>query len=212
VVYTHAVTGAVHEEPQATAPARAPLRERKQQKTRELIVAAAYDLFAEHGYANVTINDIADATDVSRATFFRYFGDKQEVVFASEAAIRADLIRQTTSPHPPPKSLAECVERLRDILMPVLRKAEAAPHYKLHAQLVREHPELHDRHMRKLLSFAEVGTNRLEAQDVDPATARLAAQLVVACYLAADPDGGSADGTDRNLGLLAEGFRGPEGR
>ena len=60
------------------------LRARKQQRAREQIVDAAYELFAERGFAQVTVTDIAERAGVGRTTFFRYFGDKREVVFAGE--------------------------------------------------------------------------------------------------------------------------------
>ncbi|WP_026116226.1 TetR family transcriptional regulator [Nocardiopsis valliformis] len=62
------------------------LHARKRRKARATIVSAAFQLFAEHGFDNVTVAAIAERAEVGRTTFFRYFGDKQQVLFADDSA------------------------------------------------------------------------------------------------------------------------------
>jgi AcrR family transcriptional regulator len=60
------------------------LRERKKLKTREAIRREAFRLFDGNGYANTTVEQIADAAEVSPSTFFRYFPSKESVLLADD--------------------------------------------------------------------------------------------------------------------------------
>jgi AcrR family transcriptional regulator len=56
------------------------LRERKRRKTFKAIHDAALRLFEERGYGAVTVADIAEAAEVSRATVFAYYPAKEDIV------------------------------------------------------------------------------------------------------------------------------------
>ncbi|HEX4703601.1 MAG TPA: TetR family transcriptional regulator, partial [Pseudonocardiaceae bacterium] len=60
------------------------LRERKKAKTRAAIRQHAMRLFQEQGFADTTVDQIADAAEVSPSTFFRYFPTKEDVVLADD--------------------------------------------------------------------------------------------------------------------------------
>ena len=56
-------------------------REQKKEETRSRILAAAHELFHTHGFDEITLEDVFGASAVSKRTFFRYFPDKESLVF-----------------------------------------------------------------------------------------------------------------------------------
>lgn len=76
------------------------LRERKKLAAMEALRQAAFELFARQGFEQTSVDDIAERAEVSRASFFRYFNAKEDVLdvdddrqreaFAAELAARGD--------------------------------------------------------------------------------------------------------------------------
>jgi AcrR family transcriptional regulator len=60
------------------------LRDRKKIQTRDTIRREAMRLIEEHGYPNTTVEQIAEAAEVSPSTFFRYFPSKETVLMAND--------------------------------------------------------------------------------------------------------------------------------
>src|ERR1700674_4943429 len=81
-------------------------RQRRSAETRERLFRAALDLFAKKGFAKTTVEDITEAADVGKGTFFNYFPSKDHIlrVFGDmqlgklEAAVEA--ARRTNEPMP----------------------------------------------------------------------------------------------------------------
>jgi len=67
------------------------LRDLKKARTRRLIAGTAARLFAERGYENVTISEIARAAEVAEQTVFNYFPSKQQLVTDDEEEIQQRL-------------------------------------------------------------------------------------------------------------------------
>lgn len=60
------------------------LRERKKRRTRQALIEAATRLFAEKGYAQTTVAEIAAAAEVSTPTLFNHFASKEDIVFVGD--------------------------------------------------------------------------------------------------------------------------------
>jgi AcrR family transcriptional regulator len=78
----------------------ASLRERKKLATRRALRRAALSLIVQRGYAHVTVEDIAEAAEVSPRTFFNYFASKEAVLFGGDAG-RLSALRARLLEHPP---------------------------------------------------------------------------------------------------------------
>ncbi len=63
------------------------LRERKKQRTHESIARVALELFAQRGYDETTLDDIAEAADISKRTIFSYYQSKEDILFHDEPAL-----------------------------------------------------------------------------------------------------------------------------
>lgn len=172
----------------SSAATRAPLTlvERKQRAARTRIIEAADALFADRGFANVSVTDIAEQAEVGRTTFFRHFADKTEVVFAKEQALFDTLTQATEDTSIPAHSLgtlAGAVSALEPLVLHLCRQATADPiAYQRHTMLVDAHEELRGRealkHQDVAATLAQVLTAHGAAHDI----ATLAAHLALACY------------------------------
>jgi AcrR family transcriptional regulator len=67
------------------------LRERKKQRTRQLLADTARRLFSEHGFENVSVAEIARVAEVSEATVFNYFPTKEDLVYSGLEAFEEQL-------------------------------------------------------------------------------------------------------------------------
>lgn len=70
------------------------LRDRKKLRQREVLIDAATRLFEERGIDATSIDDIAEAVDVSRATVFNYFPYKEAILVEIGARFVADIAAQ----------------------------------------------------------------------------------------------------------------------
>ena len=147
---------------------------------RERLQSAALDLFVEHGYEETTVAQIADRAGLNRATFFRHFADKREVLFGGEdvlAGLFADGIRAAS----PDATLSECLQAAlaaADAAMTPQQRVQAAKR----VQVVAANTEAQERGLLKHARIAQSVTAALHARGTDELTARFGAEMALLAF------------------------------
>ncbi|MFC3997645.1 TetR/AcrR family transcriptional regulator [Nocardiopsis sediminis] len=91
-------------------------RERKKRQTRRLIAETAVRLFAEQGYEQTTVAQIASAADVATKTFFNHFPSKDDVLFEDTRRHR-DVALAVIADRDPRDGITELLGRVYDAMM-----------------------------------------------------------------------------------------------
>jgi AcrR family transcriptional regulator len=86
------------------------LRDRKRAAAKARVAEVAIALFAEHGYAAVSVAEICAAADVAQRSFFRYFAAKEDVLLEPVREL-ADRFQGAIAAAPPELDDAEALER-----------------------------------------------------------------------------------------------------
>jgi AcrR family transcriptional regulator len=142
---------------------------------RERLETAALDLFVEHGYEDTTVAQIADRAGLNRATFFRHFADKREVLFGGEdvlAGLFAEGIRSAS----PDATLSECLNAAfaaAGAAMTPQQRAKAAQR----VLVVAANIEVQERGLLKHARIAGSISTALRTRGADELTARLGAEV-----------------------------------
>ena len=114
-------------------------RERRKQETRRALRRAALRLVSERGLEAVTVQDIADAADVSTRTFFNHFACKQDALIVADLH-RMDALRDTLAAQPPDAAPLDVLRGVLGWVAEVL--AEHAEEIALQKAVTRDNPQL----------------------------------------------------------------------
>ena len=111
------------------------LRERKKQQTRETIARAALRLFAERGYDETTLADVANAANVAPRTIFADFESKEDILLCEENGFLSELKRRLDER----AAGTTTVDAIREFVSSIEHPDEEA---KLRKQVIAANPEL----------------------------------------------------------------------
>jgi AcrR family transcriptional regulator len=160
------------------------LRERKKAKTRAAIREHAMRLFMAQGYADTTVDQIADAAEVSPSTFFRYFPTKEDVVLGDDYdALMVEAFRA----QPPGLTPMQAIRSAMRATFADMSD-ETLAHERARMRLVKAVPELRaaamDDYTRSMRMLAELLAERM-GRDPDEFAVQVFAGAVVGVALAA---------------------------
>ncbi|GAB3146413.1 hypothetical protein GCM10027058_04010 [Microbacterium neimengense] len=146
---------------------------------RDDVVAAALDLFARQGFEATSVDQIAQAAGISRSTFFRQFGGKDDVVFADHELLLDKLRTYLARPHENPW------EAVCEASMQVYRHFAADPELaRRRYAVVRDVPALRDREIVTVFRYERLFDEYLRTAlpGLDPLDAVSFAALVTAVH------------------------------
>jgi AcrR family transcriptional regulator len=159
----------------------------------ERLALAALELFAERGYENTTVIDIAQRAGLTKSTFFRHFQDKREVLFGGGTltGLVVGAISAAPAGATPLEAVAHALEAVgSEVFTPDRREFGAR-----RQAVIAAHPELREREALKGLGLIEAMAGALRRRGVPELSSWVAAQLGALAWKIAyerwsDPAGG----------------------
>ncbi len=143
------------------------------------VARTALGLFAKQGFDATSVDQIAAAAGISRSTFFRQFGSKEEVVFADHAALLERTARLLAGPHDDPW-LAVC--RAAELVFSHFAAEGALA--RLRYTVVNAHPALRDKEQVTVFRYEKLFDAHLRATlpGLDPLDSVRFAATVIATH------------------------------
>lgn len=132
------------------------------------------DLFEEQGFQNTTAVQIAKRARVTTRTFFRYFPDKQAILFDGADALRATLVGEVLRVTDVEEPLLVVTRALTAFDWPSLASRESQ---RRRFEMIAANPDLLERELIKQQQMVDEFTSALRERGVDPSTADLAARV-----------------------------------
>lgn len=162
---------------------------------------AALELFAERGVDETTVAAIAERAGVTERTFFRYFGDKREVLFSDQSQFETlfvDPVRAAPDGASALDAVAAGIRATSAFFPPERRE-----YSRVRGGVIDANPGLQERELLKMAHVATAMAEALRERGVTEPAATIAARSGVAVFGAAFTTW-LADGETREMDELIE--------
>jgi AcrR family transcriptional regulator len=149
---------------------------------RDRLAQAAFDLFAERGYEQTTVDDIAERAGLGRATFFRNYRSKEDVIFPDHDQL-LDQVRDRLRSASHGTALAAACDAVRLVLLHYLDEGELA---RRRYALTSTVPALRDREIVSVARYQRLFREYIAGRAADRGEpAELQAELMAATVASA---------------------------
>jgi AcrR family transcriptional regulator len=141
---------------------------------------AALELYAERGFEQTTVAQIAERAGLTERTFFRHFADKREVLFAGSAVLRDHIVNAVaTAPASatPMDAIAVGLDAAAGNL-----PLERREHARRRAHVIAANAELRERELTKMASYSVALVEALRERGVGEPAASLTAEIGIAVF------------------------------
>jgi AcrR family transcriptional regulator len=140
---------------------------------------AAMELYAERGFEQTTVAEIAERAGLAERTFFRHFADKREVLFSGASELQ-ELLVTTVAQAPASATPIEVIASAVAVAGGVLQ--ERRDFAQQRQSVINANPELQERELIKLATLAAAMAQALRQRGVNDQSASMAAEVGVAAF------------------------------
>jgi AcrR family transcriptional regulator len=141
---------------------------------RERLQAAALELYATKGFEETTVVEIARSVDLTERTFFRYFADKREVIFAGQDVFEQGFIDGVAAARRDATPLEAVASGV--VTGSGLFTDDRRTHSRQRSAVIAANSELRERELLKMAALASTIAAALRERGVPDPAATLAAE------------------------------------
>lgn len=148
---------------------------------RARLVQAAMELYAERGYDETPVAEIAQRAGLTERTFFRHFSDKREVLFGGSEGARDRLVGAIVDA-PAGASALDAAAAGVGAVGELLQAERGRDFARARQAILARNPELQERELIKMAAWAAAVADALAGRGVDAQTATLTAEVAIAAF------------------------------